>query len=113
MARKNISKVGYLVGALGIGSLIGILFAPKSGDETRNYLKNRVREGRAYAKTQARILKGRATELVEQSGEAVAAKKNQITTAVNVGREIYRYESDLAQKNRSRLLQPRAGFYET
>ena len=115
MADKNIYKVGYLVGGLGVGSLIGILFAPKSGDETREYLTNKAKEGRGYAEKQARDLKGCAEELVERGKEAVAAKKKQIATAVNVGREVYCYEYELAKKvGRSRdALQSSAGFYET
>jgi gas vesicle protein len=115
MARKNVSKLGYVVGGLGVGSLIGILFAPKSGDETREYLTNKAKEGRGYAKKQARYIKERAEELVERSKEAVTAKKKQIATAVNLGREVYRSEHEWAKKvDRSPSpLRSSAGFYET
>jgi gas vesicle protein len=98
MTGNNISKAGYLIAGLGVGSLIGMLFAPKSGDEAREYLTNKAKEGRGYAEKRARDLKGRAEGLVERGKEAVAAKKNQIATAVNVGRDVYRYECELARK---------------
>ena len=37
------SKVSFFLVGMGIGALVGILFAPKSGEETREYL---VRQGR-------------------------------------------------------------------
>ena len=44
------SKVSFFLVGLGIGSLIGILFAPKSGEETRDYLSSKADEGRDYAR---------------------------------------------------------------
>ena len=38
MAQNIIPKGNYFLVGLGIGSLIGVLFAPKSGEETREYL---------------------------------------------------------------------------
>jgi gas vesicle protein len=43
------SKVSYFLAGLGIGALVGILFAPKSGEETREYLTSKADEGRDYA----------------------------------------------------------------
>jgi gas vesicle protein len=115
MAQKTLSKAGYLLGGLGVGSLIGILFAPKSGEETREFLTHKVKEGGGYAQKQARDLKERAEVFVERGKEAVSAKKEQIATAVNVGRQVYRSEFEQAnERNRNRrALQSRAGFYET
>lgn len=98
MTDNNISKVSYLVAGLGVGSLIAMLFAPKSGDETREYLATKAKEGRGYAKKQVRDLRDRAEDLVERGMESVAAKKDQIATAVNVGRDVYRYECEIARK---------------
>ena len=35
MAEKIVSNVSYLLVGAGIGSLVGILFVPKSGTDTR------------------------------------------------------------------------------
>src|ERR1700678_949557 len=50
------SKVSVFLVGLGIGALVGILFAPKSGDETREYLTGKADEGRQYAQKKAREL---------------------------------------------------------
>jgi gas vesicle protein len=98
MTDNSISKVSYLVAGFGVGSLIAMLFAPKSGDETREYLANKAKAGRGYAEKRARDLKNRAEDLVERGVEAVAATKDRIATAVNVGRDVYRYECEIARK---------------
>ena len=42
MSEDNVgSKVSFFLVGLGIGALVGILFAPKSGEETREYLTSR------------------------------------------------------------------------
>jgi gas vesicle protein len=98
MTEKNISNLTYLIGGLGVGSLIGILFAPKAGHETREDLTNTAKEARGYFEKRARDLKSRGEGLVERGKEALAAKKDQIATAVNVGRDVYRYECEMARK---------------
>jgi gas vesicle protein len=57
MAEKIDSKVGYLLMGLGVGSLIGILLAPKSGEETREYLSQSVNKGSEYAHKKVRDLR--------------------------------------------------------
>ena len=54
MADNVGSKVSFFLVGLGIGALVGILFAPKSGEETRDYLTSKADEGREFAKKKAR-----------------------------------------------------------
>src|SRR2546429_4770229 len=48
------SKVTYFLVGLGLGALVGVLFAPKAGDETRDYLSKKADEGKDYAQRKAR-----------------------------------------------------------
>ena len=41
MADNVGSKVSYFLVGLGVGALMGVLFAPKSGEDTREYLAKR------------------------------------------------------------------------
>ena len=84
------SKISYFLVGLGIGSLLGILFAPKSGEETREYLASKADEGREYAQRKARELRERAEDLIERSKEIMARQKDSITAAVDAGKEAYR-----------------------
>ena len=54
MADNVGSKVSFFLVGVGIGALLGVLFAPKSGDETRDYLAKRADEGRDFAQKKAR-----------------------------------------------------------
>jgi len=97
VAEKIGSRVSYFLVGLGIGSLIGILFAPKSGEETREYLSQKVKEGSEYAQKKARELRERAEDLVGRGKEGVAQKKEQIAAAVDAGREAYQREKSKAK----------------
>jgi len=51
------------------------LFAPKSGEETRDLLSKKADEGRDYAQRKARELRERADELIERSKDVAVRKK--------------------------------------
>ena len=74
---------------MGVGSLLGILFAPKSGEETREYLSQKVNEGSEYAQKKVQELRVPAEDLVERGKEVATQKKAKIAAAVDVGRETY------------------------
>jgi len=90
------SKVSFFLVGLGIGALVGILFAPKSGEETREYLSSKAEEGRDYAQKKARELRERAEDLIERSKEIMARQKDAISTAVDAGKENYKREAKIS-----------------
>jgi gas vesicle protein len=91
------SKVSYFLVGLGIGALVGILFAPKSGEETREFLAQKAEEGKEYAQRKARELRERADDLVERSKQVATRQKESISAAVDAGREAYQREKSKAQ----------------
>jgi len=97
MSENAGSKVSYFLVGMGIGALLGILFAPKSGEETREYLTRRADEGRDYAQRKARELRERAEDLIERSKEIMARQKdaisNAVGSAVEAGAEAYKREA--------------------
>ena len=60
------SKVSFFIVGMGIGALVGLLFAPKSGEETREYLTGKADDGREFAQKKARELRERAEDLLER-----------------------------------------------
>jgi gas vesicle protein len=70
--------LAFLVGAMS-GAAIALLYAPKSGRETREYLGDKARESRDRAAAVA--AKGR--EVLEQG-------RDTLSTAVERGREAYK-----------------------
>jgi len=89
MADNVGSKVSYFLVGLGVGALVGVLFAPKSGEETREYLSNKADEGKDYAQRKARELRERADELIERSKDVAVRKKDSLSAAVEAGRDAY------------------------
>ncbi len=92
MADGSGSKISYFMVGLGIGALVGILFAPKSGEETRDYLTQRAEEGREYAQRKARELRERAEDFVERGKQVANRQKESLSAAVDAGREAYQRE---------------------
>jgi gas vesicle protein len=91
------SKISFFLVGLGIGALVGILFAPKSGEETREYLSQKADEGREYAQRKARELRERAEDLVERGKDVASRQKESLSAAVDAGRDAYQREKAKAQ----------------
>jgi len=87
------SKVTYFLVGLGVGALMGVLFAPKSGEETRDFLAKRADDGREFAQKKARELRERADELIERGKDVATRKRDSLTAAVEAGREAFLRES--------------------
>jgi gas vesicle protein len=83
MTEKIHSTAGYFLAGLAIGSLVGIVFAPKSGEGTRDYLSKKLKEGSKHARKKARELRDRADDLVDRGTELVNQTKEQIATGLD------------------------------
>ena len=79
----------FLLG-LGVGVGIGMLFAPKSGSETREIIKNKAGEGTDYLKQRGTELKQSASEWVDKGKEALGRQKDNLSDAMEAGRQAYR-----------------------
>lgn len=81
MAEDNkIQGLAWFIAGLGVGALVGILYAPKSGRETREDLAQGAREGTEYLRTRTR-------QAVEEVGALVDKSKEQMNDYVGRGRE--------------------------
>lgn len=75
---------------LGIGVGIGMLFAPKSGEETRDLLMNKADEGKEYLRKRAADLQDSASDLVDKSKDAISKQKDNLNDAMEAGKQAYR-----------------------
>jgi gas vesicle protein len=92
MTETTESAVRYFLVGLGVGSMVGILLAPKSGEEIRETLATKGTEGAKYVREKAQELRDRTENAIERGKEAVKQKKDEIVTALDVGRETYQRE---------------------
>jgi gas vesicle protein len=88
MAQRDSGILWFLAG-LGIGTVAGILYAPRSGSETREVLRAKADEGRDFIRTRAQAATEHASEWVDKGREAVNQQKEQIKTAYEAGRNAY------------------------
>jgi len=80
MAKDNSGSlmVAFVIGAL-TGAAVALLFAPATGEDTREYLGQKAREGKAKAR-----------EAVDQGREFYRDQRENIVTAVERGREAFK-----------------------
>ena len=64
-------KFGNFLLGLGIGVGVGLLFAPRSGEETRDMLLSKADDGKDYLKRQTDDLRGTAADVVDKGREAI------------------------------------------
>ena len=95
------SGFGYFLLGLGIGVAAGILWAPRSGEETRqlladkagegaDYLKNRAQDSSEYVKQRSDDLKQSAADLYEKGRSTVGRHRENLNAAVEAGKQAYR-----------------------
>ena len=87
MERGDVSC--FLLG-LGVGIGISLLFAPKTGEETRGMLKSKADEGREYLKQRGAGLRDTANDLIEKGKDAVNRQKDNLMEAMEAGKQAYR-----------------------
>lgn len=75
---------------LGIGVGLGMLFAPKSGGETRELIMNKADQGKEYIKKQTAGLQDSASSLVDKGREMIGRQRDTINEAVEAGKQAYR-----------------------
>jgi len=100
MAEQN-SGIGYFIVGMGIGVAVGMLMAPRSGEETRqilrvkadegkDFLRNKTDESKEYMRRRSSELRDSAADLIDRSKDAIARQKEQLSMAVEAGKQAYR-----------------------
>jgi gas vesicle protein len=86
--RDSNSFVWFLAG-LGLGALVGVLYAPRSGTETREVLRARAEEGRDYVRSRAREARDQASQWADRGRDVINQQKDQFRAAYEAGRQAY------------------------
>lgn len=109
---SRINGLAWFFAGLGVGALVGILYAPKSGRETREDIANSAREGAEFVRVKGKEAaeyagdlydrgrhaaveyseRGRQQwgEFVDRGRDLVNDQSARVTAAVQAGREAYR-----------------------
>ncbi len=90
MAEDNGSN-GFLwfLAGLGLGALVGVLYAPKAGTETREMIRGKAEEGREFVVTRARDVRQQANEVIDRGRGVMDQQKEQFRSAVDAFKSSY------------------------
>ena len=90
MSDDRNSNIGWFIAGLGLGALVGVLYAPKSGRETREALMTGLDDGREYLTNRGREAGSQVRTWVDKGKETVGRQRDQISSAFEAGRQAYR-----------------------
>ncbi|UCF36510.1 MAG: YtxH domain-containing protein [Acidobacteriota bacterium] len=109
MAQSGEKFLYFLIGGF-VGASVALLFAPKTGEETRQLLESkyrtgteelnrRVRSGREYITHAKEDLTERVSGTVDRGREVIAKQKDQISSAIEAGKKAYDEEKAKLESN--------------
>ena len=84
------SGFAWFLAGLGIGAVVGVLYAPKSGNETRQEIMSKAEEGRDFVVTRARQAREQANQWVDRGRDVIGQQKENLSSAVQAGKQAYR-----------------------
>jgi gas vesicle protein len=88
----------WFLAGLGFGALLGVLYAPRSGRETRDAILTSAQEGKEYVKNRGREARESVGEWVERGKEVVSRQKERFGSAVEAMGQAYREATGEAPK---------------
>jgi gas vesicle protein len=91
------TNLGFFLAGLGMGAVLALLFAPRSGKETREYIAGKAEEGRDYVKTKTEDLRRQAEGAVEKGKDLVTKQKELLSAALEAGKQAYQEEKAKAK----------------
>ena len=94
--------LAFILGGL-TGAALALLYAPRSGQETRDLLAEKVREGEARAReakeralAKSREVVDDASGYIEKQKQGLDQRKERFVAAVEAGRQAYKEEKQKA-----------------
>ncbi len=97
------NKFSYFFLGLGLGVAAGLLFAPKSGPETRDLLRSKADEGKEFLKRRTAEVRDQASDAIERGRSTVTKQRDNLMAAVEAGKQAYREAVSATPNDADRL----------
>src|ERR1700690_2599269 len=89
MADRDGSSFLWFLAGLGVGAAVGVLYAPKAGDETRDVIRSKAQESADRARQQARRAREKGHDWADPGPDVIKQQKEQFRNAYEAGRQAY------------------------
>lgn len=90
----------FILGGL-VGATAALLFAPRSGEETREMIASKVKEGRDALTTKIKSAKEKIVETSAKLESTASRSKEALAAAIEAGKQAYRDEKESADKRKA------------
>ncbi len=87
------SRALWFLTGVGLGAAIGVLYAPRSGDETREMLGKKAEDSRNAVTRKSGELRQSVTQMADRGRQVVSRQVDQFQAAVDAGRQAFRESS--------------------
>ena len=89
MADRDGNGFLWFLAGLGVGAVVGVLYAPQSGEEMREVILTKAQEGSERARHHARKAREQASEWADRGRDVINQQKEQFRSAYEAGRQAY------------------------
>lgn len=89
MAEDNGNSFLWFLAGLGVGAVVGVLYAPKSGAETREAIRAKFEEGKDFLNEKAGEVRDHAGDWMERGRDVLRQQKDQFRSAFEAGKQAY------------------------
>lgn len=96
MAEDRGNGFMWFLAGLGLGALVGVLYAPRSGRETRQALVDAAQDGREYLTERGAGVRTQVDDWVNRGKEVLSQQKDQFRAAYEAGRQAYNKATESA-----------------
>ncbi|MFH1009715.1 MAG: YtxH domain-containing protein [bacterium] len=90
-------KALYFVLGAFIGAATALLLAPRSGEETRKLIATKARESADLMASRTKGVTDKASEYVDRGKDLLQQQRDQLSAALEAGKQAYREEKDKAK----------------
>lgn len=101
MEERETTGMGWFIAGLGLGALLGVLFAPKSGRDLRDGLMSGAREKKDYVSTRSKQARDQVNSMVDRGREQFTEYSDRGRDMAEKGRERWNNIVDRVSGNRS------------
>ena len=90
MAERDGNGFLWFLAGLGVGAVVGVLYAPRAGDEMRDVLRSKAQDGAERARHHARRAREQASDWMDRGSDVINEQKDRVRSAYEASRQAYK-----------------------